>query len=158
MLNKYLPEIKKISRQVARKVPGISRDDLEQIGCMKLLIVGKVVDTWPMPQTATVVRNAMFDYLRDEYRRNHRIDSDADYFSIADSGLKNPLHILLQKERGEIASKAMAKLSDRQQDIIDKKYIKEMPMWEIGKSIKLTEARISQIHSKSMRILRNLVN
>ena len=70
------------------------------------------------------------------------------------SDIPSPLDKLKIKESKKIISKALSKLSKKEQLVMSLYYYDELTLKEIAKVLDLTESRISQIHSKIIIKLR----
>jgi len=74
---------------------------------------------------------------------------------IPSSGTENPLKILEKKEIGKYLKEIIQNLPERERKIIILYYYEELTLKEIGKTLGLSESRISQIHSKTILYLRS---
>ncbi len=62
-----------------------------------------------------------------------------------------------EKELKEILSDIISKLNEKERMVITLYYYEELSMKEIGEILGLTESRISQIHTKTMLKIRNMI-
>jgi RNA polymerase sigma factor for flagellar operon FliA len=67
---------------------------------------------------------------------------------------KNPFEVHLMGERREALLAALSTLSEREQIILELRYVKQWKQSKIAQAFGLTEGRISQLHSKALRSLR----
>jgi RNA polymerase sigma factor FliA len=81
-------------------------------------------------------------------------DGKAPKISRQISDVTSPFDELKIKESKKIISKALSKLSKKEQMVMSLYYYDELTLKEIAKVLKLTESRISQIHSKVIIKLR----
>lgn len=68
---------------------------------------------------------------------------------------RSPLEAIKSKELKAVVAKALKKLNEKEQLVLSLYYYEEMTLKEIAKILDLTEARISQIHSKAIIKLRS---
>ena len=68
---------------------------------------------------------------------------------------KNPFEVHLMGERREALLAALSTLSEREQIILELRYVKQWTQSKIAEAFGLTEGRISQIHSKALKSLRS---
>lgn len=153
LLDNHMPLIILTARRVAAKSPpSISVDDLIQEGAAKLVQIGEKVNGWSTPFVATTLRHVMIDHLREQYGHSKYM---ADYdVNFVEDKKGNPLAILLDKERRELAAKALSHLTDRQRQVVEMKWLDELKLADIGDAFGLTEGRISQINHKAVRLMR----
>lgn len=67
---------------------------------------------------------------------------------------KNQFELCYQRERRDIAHRALACLSERERKIIVEYHVREMTMKEIGNQLGIDESRVSQLHSAALDRLR----
>jgi RNA polymerase sigma factor FliA len=70
--------------------------------------------------------------------------------TIVDENIEAPLEAVIREERYAAFRAAFRKLDDRAQKILYLYYYEELTLREIGQIMELTEARICQIHAKSL--------
>lgn len=91
----------------------------------------------------------------------YQTDSDGDGVSLADrlidEAAKNPGGEAAQQELRTHFRSAFRMLPDREQKILYLYYYEELTLKEIGEVMELTEARICQLHAKSLLSLRALI-
>jgi RNA polymerase sigma factor FliA len=69
---------------------------------------------------------------------------------IADPEAKSPLAILEESKNKEILAGFIAELPEKEKLILSLYYWEEMTMKEIGKTLNLTEGRVSQLHNQAL--------
>lgn len=84
-------------------------------------------------------------------------ESDNKSFSIRDDSIKTPEQEAMQAELIQDLSESILKLNDKEQLVLSLFYTEEMTLTEIGEMLDLSTSRISQIHSKALFKLRNLL-
>lgn len=84
-------------------------------------------------------------------------ESDNKTFSIRDDSIKTPEQEAMQAELIQDLSASILKLNDKEQLVLSLFYTEEMTLTEIGEMLELSTSRISQIHSKALFKLRNLL-
>ncbi len=68
---------------------------------------------------------------------------------------KNPFEAHLMGERREALLQAISTLNEREQIILELRYVKQWTQSKIAEAFGLTEGRISQLHSKALKSLRS---
>ncbi len=146
-------------RAMARKVAG-ARDQLrheqgrepstmdiaERLGTTE----EHVDDTVAQLQTAQVL--SLQDYLpTDDNGEGRKLDVTVDERA-AQANVA-----VLEKERQDRIAKAILRLPDRQQKVLNLYYFEELTLKEIGAVLEVTESRVCQIHSAAMKTLRKAV-
>lgn len=84
-------------------------------------------------------------------------ESDNKSFSIRDDSIKTPEQEAMHAELIQDLSESILKLNDKEQLVLSLFYTEEMTLTEIGEMLELSTSRISQIHSKALFKLRNLL-
>jgi RNA polymerase sigma factor for flagellar operon FliA len=67
---------------------------------------------------------------------------------------KNQYDLCYQRERRDIANRALACLPERERKIVIQYHLQEMTMKEIGSKLGIDESRVSQLHSAAIERLR----
>ena len=75
--------------------------------------------------------------------------------SISSTRTKNPFLIIEEEEEKNILKKAISELSEVERKVIILYYYEELTLREIGKVLKVSESRVSQIHRKALFHLRS---
>jgi RNA polymerase sigma factor for flagellar operon FliA len=70
----------------------------------------------------------------------------------------DPLTLYVQKERKQILAEAIAKLPEREQQVLSLYYQEELTMKEVGAVLGVGESRVSQIHSMAVARLRSFLS
>lgn len=77
--------------------------------------------------------------------------------TIKDDEKKTPSSIIEDEEKIEILAKAIDSLKERYKLILSLYYYEELTLKEIGKILEISESRVSQLHSKAIVNLRNII-
>lgn len=77
--------------------------------------------------------------------------------TIKDDENKTPSSIVEEEEKIEILAKAIDSLKERYRLILSLYYYEELTLKEIGKILDISESRVSQLHSKAIVNLRNVI-
>lgn len=80
------------------------------------------------------------------------------YYRIRASKLDDPLFNIEREEMIVILGRAIEALPERQRVILWLYYFEELTMKEIGAVLGVNEARVSQLHSKAIAVLRRQIN
>jgi len=73
---------------------------------------------------------------------------------IPDAGAQDPLDLLQTRQQTEGLARLIGEMSEKEQLLLSLYYWEELTMKEIGRIMKLTEGRVSQIHSQALSKLR----
>jgi len=103
-------------------------------------------------QESTLVHLVSLD---DRHRNGDEFD-DSLSESIVDESA-NVVDFCFQAEKKQMLLRALTRLPERDQLILNLYYFEEMNIREIGAILSVSEARISQLHARSMRRLRELL-
>ncbi len=101
------------------------------------------------------IKGAIIDYLRKSSRDKLSVEhSDFALFGVLydKSGLSE-----LEQDRLERIISLIDELGDKERTVIQKIYIDDLPREIVAKSLGLSEARISQIHSRAIKRLRGRI-
>ncbi|MFD2682806.1 FliA/WhiG family RNA polymerase sigma factor [Bacillus seohaeanensis] len=85
-------------------------------------------------------------------------DHESQSFSLKDEKSKSPEEHLLKGEGVKELETVIKKLSEKEQMVLSLFYKEELTLTEIGQVMSLSTSRISQIHSKAIFKLRNLLS
>lgn len=77
--------------------------------------------------------------------------------TIKDDEKKTPSSIVEDEEKVEILAKAIDSLKERYKLILSLYYYEELTLKEIGRILEISESRVSQLHSKAIVNLRNVI-
>lgn len=77
---------------------------------------------------------------------------------IGDKFQKSPEAILIEKQRLELLKYALEYLPDRERDIVECRYIKEMTLDQVGQIYLLSRERIRQIEEDALERLKNIMS
>jgi len=69
---------------------------------------------------------------------------------LSDDGTANPLEQLKTDELKDVVARCIELLPEKEKMVISLYYYDELTMKEIGKVLRLTESRVSQIHTKAV--------
>ncbi len=72
-------------------------------------------------------------------------------------GNPNPFNVVVDLENHQLLTEALARLSEREQLVLDLYFQQDMTQREIAGLLNLTEGRISQIKSASLKKLRGFL-
>lgn len=85
-------------------------------------------------------------------------ETDGKAFSIRDNNMRTPEQEMVQSELLADLARNIQKLNEKEQLVLSLFYTEEMTLTEIGEMLDLSTSRISQIHSKALFKLRNLLS
>ncbi len=85
-------------------------------------------------------------------------DNEQHSFSIKDEDIDTPEQTLLKNESIQELTQTIQSLSEKEQVVLSLFYKEELTLTEIGEVMSLSTSRISQIHSKAIFKLRNLLS
>ncbi|WP_457640234.1 sigma-70 family RNA polymerase sigma factor [Persephonella sp.] len=85
-------------------------------------------------------------------------DSSTSLWQILSINDDTPDKYVEEEELKEIISDIISKLKERERLVITLYYYEELSMKEIGEIMGLTESRISQIHTKTMMKIKNMIS
>jgi len=81
----------------------------------------------------------------------NRDDNDRDMLeTIGDPEKRDPLSLLMTKDRQKTLTTAIDKLPDKERKVVSLYYYNELTMKEIGRILEVTESRVSQLHTQAM--------
>ncbi|MBB2478644.1 FliA/WhiG family RNA polymerase sigma factor [Bacillus sp. APMAM] len=84
-------------------------------------------------------------------------DNETYSFVIKDDHIPSPEECLIHDEKIQDLTKVISTLSEKEQLVLSLFYHEELTLTEIGEIMSLTTSRISQIHSKALYKLRNIL-
>lgn len=93
----------------------------------------------------------------DEYS-SEQDDSDGKSFVIRDDQIRTPEQEVVQAELLGDLVECIKDLNEKEQQVLSLFYTEELTLTEIGEMLNLSTSRISQIHSKALFKLRNLLS
>ena len=76
---------------------------------------------------------------------------------LADESQNNPAEVLEENELKEHLIKAIKDLNERQQILLSLYYYEELTLKEIGEVMTISESRVSQIHTRAVMKMRNMI-
>ena len=85
-------------------------------------------------------------------------ESEGKTFAIRDDHTKTPEQEIVRSELLADLTESIQKLNEKEQLVLSLFYTEEMTLTEIGEMLDLSTSRISQIHSKALFKLRNLLS
>jgi RNA polymerase sigma factor for flagellar operon FliA len=74
---------------------------------------------------------------------------------VADDFSDDPYHVFQKQELTRLMADAIRRLPEKERHVVSLYYYDELTMKEIGAVLKVTESRVSQLHTKSMATLRD---
>jgi RNA polymerase sigma factor for flagellar operon FliA len=123
------PEDEEVAKELGMTLDEY-RAELGKISCLSILSLDEVI----------------FDPDSKEGRKLYEI--------ITDEHINDPMNFAVNSNLREIIEQALEKLDDKEREVIKMYYLDGFHMKEISKKLKVSESRISQIHSKAMLKLR----
>jgi RNA polymerase sigma factor for flagellar operon FliA len=123
------PEDEEIAKELGMTLDEY-RTELEKISCLSILSLDEVI----------------FDPDSKEGKKLYEM--------ITDEHINDPMNFAANSNLREIIEQALEKLDDKEREVIKMYYLDGFHMKEISKKLKVSESRISQIHSKAMLKLR----
>jgi RNA polymerase sigma factor for flagellar operon FliA len=123
------PEDEEVAKELGMTLDEY-RAELEKISCLSILSLDEVI----------------FDPDSKEGRKLYEI--------ITDEHINDPMNFAANLNLREIIEQALEKLDDKEREVIKMYYLEGFHMKEISKKLKVSESRVSQIHSKAMLKLR----
>jgi RNA polymerase sigma factor for flagellar operon FliA len=123
------PEDEEVAKELGMTLDEY-RAELEKISCLSILSLDEVI----------------FDPDSKEGRKLYEI--------ITDEHINDPMNFAANLNLREIIEQALEKLDDKEREVIKMYYLEGFHMKEISKKLKVSESRVSQIHSKAILKLR----
>jgi RNA polymerase sigma factor for flagellar operon FliA len=123
------PEDEEVAKELGMTLDEY-RAELEKISCLSILSLDEVI----------------FDPESKEGKKLYEI--------ITDEHISDPMNFAVNSNLREIIEQALEKLDDKEREVIKMYYLDGFHMKEISKKLKVSESRISQIHSKAILKLR----
>jgi len=92
----------------------------------------------------------------EDFKNSKYSDSDLNITEcIADPKARTPLSILEENDTNEKLAELIDTLPEKEKLVLSLYYFEEMTMQEIGKVLSITESRVCQIHSQSLKRLKD---
>ncbi|MDT7907003.1 MAG: FliA/WhiG family RNA polymerase sigma factor [Candidatus Calescibacterium sp.] len=123
------PEDEEVAKELGMTLDEY-RAELEKISCLSILSLDEVI----------------FDPESKEGKKLYEM--------ITDEHISDPMNFAVNSNLREIIEQALEKLDDKEREVIKMYYLDGFHMKEISKKLKVSESRISQIHSKAILKLR----
>lgn len=123
------PEDEEVAKELGMTLDEY-RAELEKISCLSILSLDEVI----------------FDPESKEGKKLYEI--------ITDEHISDPMNFAVNSNLREIIEQALEKLDDKEREVIKMYYLDGFHMKEISKKLKVSESRVSQIHSKAILKLR----
>lgn len=123
------PEDEEVAKELGMTLDEY-RAELEKISCLSILSLDEVI----------------FDPGSKEGKKLYEM--------ITDEHINDPMNFAANSNLREIIEQALEKLDDKEREVIKMYYLDGFHMKEISKKLKVSESRISQIHSKAILKLR----
>jgi RNA polymerase sigma factor for flagellar operon FliA len=123
------PEDEEVAKELGMTLDEY-RAELEKISCLSILSLDEVI----------------FDPGSKEGKKLYEM--------ITDEHISDPMNFAANSNLREIIEQALEKLDDKEREVIKMYYLDGFHMKEISKKLKVSESRISQIHSKAILKLR----
>ncbi|WP_156965158.1 FliA/WhiG family RNA polymerase sigma factor [Pontibacillus litoralis] len=142
-------KIEQVSEQLEQQLqrPPTSKEIAQQLGLAPEEVEGIVKDTL----LANVL--SMEEKPKDNQDHNEGIGH-----SVPDTSMITPMTNVIKEENYEELAAAIQQLNDKEKTVISLFYDEELTLTEIGTVLELTTSRISQIHTKALFKLRNILS
>jgi RNA polymerase sigma factor for flagellar operon FliA len=180
----YLPLVERMATRMVRHLPpSVLREDLVAAGAMGLLdasrrFVGERGAQFEW-YARVRIRGAMIDELRTldwltrherSKARAHAVSGEGDALSVV--GLEDlpeqqrspptresmsPAGLTEKRMDRQALSDAIARLPEREASIVSMHYVDGRPFKEIAEILQLSEPRISQLHTRAVKLLRRIM-
>lgn len=185
VLEGYFPLVRKLVRQMSRHLPpNVQRDDLVGAGLLGLIDSvrkngGSDGETFA-GYAKLRIRGAIVDELRAQdwlsRRAREAVEADAAAGRIAGttvfvslsevtpaeesvhlSGHHDPIEALMERSTRRALVGAIAQLPERERRVVGMYYFEGAKLKEIGAALGVSEPRVSQLHSRALGMLRDLL-
>lgn len=185
VLEGYFPLVRKLVRQMSRHLPpNVQRDDLVGAGLLGLIDSvrkngGSDGETFA-GYAKLRIRGAIVDELRAQdwlsRRAREAVEADAAAGRIAGttvfvslseitpaeesvhlSGHNDPIEALMERSTRRALVGAIAQLPERERRVVGMYYFEGAKLKEIGAALGVSEPRVSQLHSRALGMLRDLL-
>ncbi len=171
-VNAYLPLVRRVVRQLARRLPAnVQRDDLLAAGAFGLVDSlrrnggdGGVAFEW---YARTRIRGAIFDELRSQDWLSRRARAAGSVFvSFEDvagddeaclAGADDPSEAFESRSLCRALARALQQLSERERTVVARHYLEGSRLKDIGAELGVSEPRISQILARALERLREIL-
>lgn len=112
----------------------------------------------PVDEIYQTVQEYFFSNVLSINEQQDQDDAEGKEFVIRDEHTKTPEQSAIFSELLDDLEKNIRNLNEKEQLVLSLFYTEEMTLTEIGEFLNLSTSRISQIHSKALFKLRNLLN
>lgn len=112
----------------------------------------------PVDEIYQISQEHFFSNVLSINEQQDQEDSEGKAFAIRDDDTKTPEQQLVHSELLDNLANNIQKLNEKEQLVLSLFYTEEMTLTEIGEMLELSTSRISQIHSKALFKLRNLLS
>ncbi len=148
-------------RQKAREVDNVIRDLEASLGrpCTNQEIADRMdVTLQELEKIKFKISGTSMLSLNDVWNTGDESDNIATIDNIESPASMNPDAIIEKEEIKKFIVAAIEELSDREKKVLVLYYYEDLTLKEIGKILEVTESRISQLHTKAIRRLREKVH
>jgi len=112
----------------------------------------------PVDEVYQIVHEHFFSNILSINEQQDQDETDGKSFSIRDDSMRTPEQEIVRTELLADLERNIQKLNEKEQLVLSLFYTEEMTLTEIGEMLELSTSRISQIHSKALFKLRNLLS
>lgn len=106
----------------------------------------------------TMQEHFMSNILSMDEQSSEQDDSEGKSFVIRDDQIRTPEQEVIKSELLDDLVESIKNLNQKEQQVLSLFYTEELTLTEIGEMMNLSTSRISQIHSKALFKLRNLLS
>lgn len=106
----------------------------------------------------TMQEHFMSNILSMDEQSSEQDDSEGKSFVIRDDQIRTPEQEVIKSELLDDLVESIKNLNEKEQQVLSLFYTEELTLTEIGEMMNLSTSRISQIHSKALFKLRNLLS
>lgn len=106
----------------------------------------------------TMQEHFMSNILSMDEQSSEQDDSEGKSFVIRDDQIRTPEQEVIKSELVDDLVESIKNLNEKEQQVLSLFYTEELTLTEIGEMMNLSTSRISQIHSKALFKLRNLLS
>jgi RNA polymerase sigma factor for flagellar operon FliA len=117
--------------------------------------LGMSLDTWY--RAVRELQALGMDWLRPLGAVGMKGQRPAHEDALAADNERHQFHSCYRREQKEILSRALARIPERERQIVRLYYQQELTMKEIGRKLKIDESRVSQLHSAALARLQRQV-
>lgn len=109
-------------------------------------------------EVSQITQEHFFSNILSIHEQQDQDESEGKAFAIRDDHTKTPEQEIVRSELFSDLAESIQKLNEKEQLVLSLFYTEEMTLTEIGEMLELSTSRISQIHSKALFKLRNVLS